>query len=136
MEPRLKPSFALIAAACAVLCACSIPRPDTLAQAGADCAKGARHEEVRFYGSVLETLGTRLTRSGAHEGFIVLTAAHKHVRVEDNTDITGAIPLRLGEPVAVQGQYACDDGVVHWTHRDPEGRHWSGFITAGGHTYE
>lgn len=132
----MRPNLALIGCACAALCACSVPRPDTLAQAGADCSKGAKHVEVRFYGSVLETLGTRDTRSGTHEGFVVLTREHRHVRIEENTGITGPIPLHLGEPVAVQGQYACDDGVVHWTHHDPEGRHWEGFITAGGHTYD
>ena len=57
------------------------------------------------------------------------------IRVEDNTTITGQIPLSKGEAVSLQGQYECNDGVIHWTHHDPRGRHFGGFIQAGGKIY-
>jgi hypothetical protein len=57
------------------------------------------------------------------------------IRVEDNTIITGPIPLSKGEAVTLQGQYECNDGVIHWTHHDPRLRHIGGYIQAGGKIY-
>ena len=59
------------------------------------------------------------------------------MRVEANTDFTGPIPLAPGQHVAVKGEYEYypRGGVIHWTHRDPRGRHEGGYIEAGGKTY-
>ena len=57
------------------------------------------------------------------------------IRIEDNVSITGPIPLAKGEPVTLQGVYECNDGVIHWTHHDPRGRHMGGYIQAGGKIY-
>jgi len=70
-----------------------------------------------------------------HEGFIV-RLERANVLVEDNVDISGAIPLHVGERLALQGQYQCNDGVVHWTHHDPRGRHPGGYIDTGTTRYE
>jgi hypothetical protein len=60
------------------------------------------------------------------------------VRVEANTDFTGTFPLARGERVAVKGEYEFYPlgGVIHWTHRDPRGRHEGGYIEAAGQRYE
>ncbi len=98
------------------------------------CARGATSVEVSTSGSVARLLGNYSSRTGTHEGFL-LRSNGLTIRVEDNTTITGAIPLSKGEPVSLQGQYECNDGVIHWTHHDPRGRHSGGFIEAGGKIY-
>lgn len=128
-----------------LLAACA-PPVGTLAQAMSYCSKDGGQFEIRASGTVLRVLGTRETYSGLHEGFIVGFRMSENgapsatwgpaLRVEDNAGITGRIPLRAGEPVVVQGEYACDDSVIHWTHHDPIFRHIGGFVQAGGKTYD
>lgn len=98
------------------------------------CARGAPVVEVTASGSVARLLGYYTTRSGTHEGFVLHSDALT-IRVENNTSITGPVPLSKGEAVSLQGQYECNDGVIHWTHHDPRGRHIGGFIEAGGKIY-
>jgi hypothetical protein len=109
------------------------------------CNTGAQHVEAHLSGYVARVLGIRAGASGSHEGFILATADCSHkiqtcpvasLKVEDNVDITGVIPLRRGERVELQGQYECNDGVIHWTHRDPRGRHIAGYIRVNGNTYQ
>lgn len=126
---------ACAALACASLAACSVPAPATIAQGVVECAKGAQFIEVRDDGTIVRVLGTRESRSGAHEGFVIRVKGGTYV-VEDNVDLTGPIPLQRGEGIALQGQLECNDRVIHWTHRDPRGRHVPGYITAGGRTYQ
>jgi hypothetical protein len=59
------------------------------------------------------------------------------VRVEDNVDLTGPIPLAPGDAVTVRGEYEYDrrGGVIHWTHRDPRGRHPPGYVDVNGERY-
>ncbi len=107
----------------------------SLADAVTRCTSGARHVEIAAAGSVVRVLGMRRSRNGLHEGFLVRIGSAL-VRVEDNADLTGPIPLRAGEAVKLQGQYECSDGVVHWTHHDPSMRHQPGYIDAGGTRYQ
>ena len=115
------------------LCACS-PSTATFDQAAHACASGSSHVEVEGGGTVVRVLGLRDSRSGVHEGF-VLRAGSTIVTVEDNVNITGPIPLQAGDAVTLRGQFECDDGVIHWTHRDPALRHAPGYIRVGGRTY-
>lgn len=85
--------------------------------------------------TVVRVLGTRDSRSGMHEGFVIRTP-ERTIRVEDNVDITGPIPMERGDAISLLGQLECDDYVMHWTHRDPRGRHPSGYIKVNGRTYD
>ena len=98
------------------------------------CGRGASHIEVSGNGTVVRVLGYRRSRSGLHEGFLVRMNGVT-LKVEDNADITGPIPLYAHEPIALQGQLECNDGVIHWTHHDPSFRHPAGYIEAGGKRY-
>jgi hypothetical protein len=113
--------------------------PDNLTQAIATCNSGARYVEIRDSGIVYRILGERGSQSGVHEGFLIrfpYRANGAVTRVEDNVDITGPIPLRRGDQVTLQGQFECNDQVIHWTHHDPRGRHLAGYITVNGKTYQ
>ncbi|MHB8177640.1 MAG: hypothetical protein ACYDA5_00915 [Vulcanimicrobiaceae bacterium] len=128
--------------ACAMLTGCSARAGMTVAQAIHLCRQGARNERVQTSGVVSTVLGTRVTRSGPHLGFIIATPGGKHaqrrlhVRVETNVGITGPIPLTRGDHVRIVGELACDDHVLHWTHHDPEGRDPGGYVLVDGRIYQ
>jgi hypothetical protein len=85
-------------------------------------------------------LGVQPGRVSPHEGFLLRLASGCSliVRVEANADFTGSIPLAAGSSVLVKGEYEYYPlgGVIHWTHRDPRGRHEGGYIQTGGHIYD
>jgi hypothetical protein len=97
------------------------------------------HVEVVADGAVTRLLGVQPGRVSPHEGFLLHLASGCSlvVRVETNTDFTGPIPLALGEHVLVKGEYEYYPlgGVIHWTHRDPRGRHEGGYVAAKGTVY-
>ena len=97
--------------------------------------------EVTASGTVTRLLGTRRGPSGDHEGFLMkLDGAGRGltIRVEDNVGLTGPVPLVAGDALEVRGEYIFDPrgGLVHYTHRDPSGRHAAGFILTGGRLYQ
>lgn len=133
-----------VAAACAViaLAACAAPNnPHGLIDAVAVCQNGAQHTEIMLDGTVQRVLGVRRGPSGRHEGFTLEPTLPQSgrmpaVKVEDNIDITGYIALAHGDRVQLRGQYECNDGVVHWTHHDPSGRHAAGYVRVNGQIYQ
>lgn len=133
-----------LAAAVALLTvsACGTPaNPHGLIDAVAVCQNGAQHTEIMLDGTVTRVLGVRSGRSGRHEGFYLEPVVPQSgrmpaVKVEDNIDITGYIALQRGDRVQLKGQYECNDGVVHWTHHDPSGRHENGYVRVNGQIYQ
>jgi hypothetical protein len=98
--------------------------------------------EVTASGTVVKVLGIRRGPSGVHEGFLLATdpasGCRLTLRIEHNLDIAGRVPLERGEPLELRGEYIYDSrgGIVHWTHRDPRGRHPGGYIKANGEVYQ
>ena len=108
-----------------------------LADAQHACASGASHAEIHVVGTIARYLGTRNSESGEHEGFLVTpSGSNARLLIEDNVNITGFIPMRSGDSVELQGQYECNDGVIHWTHHDPSGRHVMGFVVVNGRRFQ
>ena len=74
-----------------------------------------------------------------HQRFIVRLPSGQTLLVAHNIDLAPRIPfLREGDSVAFRGVYEWNPkgGVIHWTHRDPEGRHDSGWLKYNGKTYQ
>ena len=109
----------------------------SVADAQRACSSGTSHVEIHVAGKIARYLGTRNSESGEHEGFLVTPrGSSAHLLIEDNVNITGFIPMRNGDSVELQGQYECNDGVVHWTHHDPSGRHIMGYVVVNGRRFQ
>ena len=133
MDKPLKRT-AILAAFCLAGCQAS---PSSVADAQRACASGTSHVEIHVAGTIARYLGTRNSESGEHEGFLVTpNGSTAHLLIEDNVNITGFIPMRSGDSVELQGQYECNDGVIHWTHHDPSGRHVMGYVIVNGRRFQ
>lgn len=74
-----------------------------------------------------------------HQRFIVRTGSGQTVLVAHNIDLAERIEgLRAGDRVEFHGEYEWNEkgGVIHWTHRDPQGRHVGGWLKHEGRVYE
>jgi hypothetical protein len=126
-------AVATAASACA-----AAQSPDDSAVCAAYAA-GRSKVEVVADGAITRVLGVQPGAISPHQGFLLRlgSGCSLIVRVEANTDFTGPMPLAPGERVVVKGEYEYYPlgGVIHWTHRDPRGRHEGGYIEAGGRSY-
>ena len=105
--------------------------------AGVEEAFRARRSnvEVEAVGRVIRVLPD--DREGArHERFIVRIAGVS-VLVAHNLDLATRVPVIEGDSVYLHGEYewTAKGGVIHWTHRDPDGRHEAGWIRHHGRLY-
>ena len=74
-----------------------------------------------------------------HQRFIVQLASGQTILIAHNIDLAPRVPsLRVGESIAFRGEYEWnpEGGVVHWTHRDPAGRHPAGWLRFGGRSFQ
>jgi hypothetical protein len=130
---------AAVAGTAMTLAACAATQSPNDAAVCAAYADGRSGAEVVADGTVTHVLGIQQGSISPHEGFLLRlgSGCNVVVRVEANTDFTGPIPLSAGEHVVVKGvyEYYPRGGVIHWTHRDPRGRHENGYIEAGGRSY-
>lgn len=70
-----------------------------------------------------------------HQRFILRLAGRRTLLIAHNIDLAGRVePLSEGDTVAFSGEYVWNSkgGVVHWTHRDPAGRHVDGWLEHNG----
>jgi Protein of unknown function (DUF3465) len=96
------------------------------------------HVEVCGRGVIAKVLKED-TRGSRHQRFIVRIAPSQTILIAYNLDIAPRIEeLRAGAPVEFVGEYEWNwqGGVVHWAHRDPGGRHPSGWIRYEGRQYQ
>jgi hypothetical protein len=74
-----------------------------------------------------------------HQRFIVRLASGQTLLIAHNIDLAPRVAdLARGDAVSFSGIYETNDkgGVVHWTHRDPSGRHAAGWIEHKGQRYQ
>lgn len=134
------------------------PRPDTpdraVAVAPADISPSLRaSDNVTLENAIANHLsGQQLAGQGTvtrllpddingsqHQRFIVRLGSGRTILVAHNIDLAGRIDtLRAGDAVDFYGEHEWNPkgGVVHWTHRDPQGHHPAGWIKHKGQTYQ
>ncbi|MDA3920187.1 MAG: DUF3465 domain-containing protein [Salinisphaera sp.] len=98
----------------------------------------ASNVQVRGRGTVLKVLADD-TRGSRHQRFILRLPSGQTILVAHNIDLAPRVPgLSKGDVVGFNGIYEWNSqgGVVHWTHRDPDGRHAAGWLVQGGHRYQ
>lgn len=74
-----------------------------------------------------------------HQRFIVRLGSGQTLLIAHNIDLAPRIPaLKEGDNVSFNGEYEWNQtgGVVHWTHRDPDGRHQAGWIEHSGQMFQ
>jgi cold shock CspA family protein len=74
-----------------------------------------------------------------HQRFILRLASGQTLLVAHNIDIAPRInSLGEGDAVEFYGQYEWNEkgGVLHWTHRDPQGSHVDGWLRYQGRKYQ
>lgn len=74
-----------------------------------------------------------------HQRFILALESGQTLLVAHNIDLAPRIgSIRRGDQVEFFGEYEWNSqgGVIHWTHKDPQGRHIAGWLRHNGRTYQ
>jgi hypothetical protein len=108
---------------------------DAIAAAYANQQSGVAVEGT---GTVAKLLGDD-SFGDRHQRFILRLPSGQTVLVAHNIDLAPRVDsLAVGDTIAFRGEYEWNDkgGVIHWTHRDPQGHHAGGWLKHRGRTYE
>jgi len=93
---------------------------------------------VEAEGTVVHVLP--VDNSGSrHQNFLLELSNGITLKISHNIDLAPELPgLRKGDTVRFHGEYEHNEkgGVVHWTHRDPAGRHEHGWLEHAGKRYQ
>lgn len=124
-----------------LLASCEAPPRDTTTDDGAATVQahfeaGRSNVVVEVEGVVSRTLSDDNDGS-RHQRFIVRLSNDQTLLVAHNIDLADRVPLSVGDPVRVRGEYEWNEqgGVVHWTHHDPAGRRPGGWVEHEGRRY-
>jgi Protein of unknown function (DUF3465) len=74
-----------------------------------------------------------------HQRFIIRADDGNTLLIAHNIDLAPRLEgLRVGERLRIAGELVWNPrgGTVHWTHRDPQGRHAPGYIEWRGRRYQ
>ncbi|MEZ6014248.1 MAG: DUF3465 domain-containing protein [Planctomycetota bacterium] len=73
-----------------------------------------------------------------HQNFLVELTNGLTLKISHNIDLAPQLPITKGDTIRFHGEYEYNEkgGVVHWTHRDPAGRHEHGWLEHKGKKYE
>ena len=101
-------------------------------------AEHASHVQVEDTGRVVKVLAD--DNDGLrHQKFLVKTASGQTLLFAHNIDLAGRVEnIKAGDTIEFRGEYIYNEkgGIVHWTHRDPQGHHHDGWIKHNGVTYQ
>jgi hypothetical protein len=79
------------------------------------------------------------TGGSRHQKFIIKLASGQTLLVAHNIDLAPRVDsLQKGDLIQFNGEYEWNQkgGVIHWTHRDPDGSHTDGWLKHKGQTYQ
>jgi hypothetical protein len=105
---------------------------------GEQVATSTRQGQVEGTGMVSRILSDD-DNGSRHQRFILRLPSGQTLLVAHNIDLAPRIDdLDVGDTVAYSGEYEWNPqgGVVHWTHRDPAGRHVAGWLKHDGRVYQ
>ena len=94
--------------------------------------------QVKGNGSVVRILSDDNDGS-RHQRFILRLSSGRSVLIAHNIDLAPRVrSIAEGDVVSFYGQFESNPqgGVVHWTHKDPQGRHAHGWLEHRGNRYQ
>ncbi|MGR0278131.1 DUF3465 domain-containing protein [Marinomonas dokdonensis] len=94
--------------------------------------------QVQGEGVVIRLLSDD-TKGSQHQRFILQLDSKQTLLVAHNIDLAPRINrLGVGDKVAFYGEYEWNKhgGVLHWTHKDPRGKHPHGWLRHKGRQYD
>ncbi len=98
----------------------------------------AGHVQVEDAGTVVKVLADD-NQGARHQRFLVKVVSGQTLLFAHNIDLANRVEnLNVGDSVEFRGEYIWNEkgGIVHWTHRDPQGHHYDGWIKHNGSTYQ
>ena len=94
--------------------------------------------QVQGVGTVVRILSDD-NKGSRHQKFILKLSSGQTILIAHNIDLAPRInAISNGDQVQFYGEYEWNKkgGVVHWTHKDPNGYHVGGWLKHKGKTYE
>ena len=139
MTPRRAIALLVVAAIAYGSSHFSCSKPGTLGET----ALGQAHDQqlsdvlVQGEGRVKLVMGDD-TRGSRHQHLLIEVPQGFTVKLAHNIDLAPRVPAVVGESLEFRGVYEFNEkgGVVHWTHKDPDGKHPGGWIRHRGRVYE
>ena len=97
-----------------------------------------RNLQVSGRGTVIKLLADD-NEGSRHQRFVLRLNSGRTLLISHNIDLAPRIDsLQPGDSVEFNGEYEWNakGGLVHWTHRDPQGRHEAGWLRHQSRTYQ
>lgn len=94
--------------------------------------------QVQDTGKVIKILPDD-NHGSRHQKFLVKMVTGQTLLFAHNIDLAQRIAdIQIGDTVTFRGEYVYNPkgGIVHWTHRDPQGKHFGGWIKHNGNIYQ
>jgi hypothetical protein len=94
--------------------------------------------QVKSSGTVIRILKDD-NKGSRHQKFILKLSSGQTILIAHNIDLAPRInSISNGDVIQFYGEYEWNNkgGVVHWTHKDPNGHHVGGWLKHNGSTYQ
>jgi hypothetical protein len=94
--------------------------------------------QVKGSGTVIRILKDD-NKGSRHQKFILKISSGQTILIAHNIDLAPRInSISNGDVIQFYGEYEWNNkgGVIHWTHRDPNGHHVGGWLKHNGSTYQ